>query len=144
MSYADITIRDIFEVTRSGKSRENKYEIAYAWVEAENIMELRMLISSWFDLLESGEADGRHPSLNFTATQEEADHVIDELEADFTLERARFPDSDPNNGPGFNRLLPHSRVAFLEEIREKLKSSEQITDEANKRVNSGEVIPPEQ
>ena len=143
MSYADITIDQIFEVTRAGKNRHDRYVMAYAWIEAENIMDLRQLISNWFQLIETGESDGTYPSINSSITQKEADHLIEELDADFQIERARFPDSDPEAGPAFVRLLPHSRLAFVEEIKKILKQSDQLEYEARKRIDSGEIIPPE-
>lgn len=117
---------------------------AVAWLEAENIFAVFQLIIAWFKLMESGEAANRYPSPGGTVTQEQADLLISELDADFAKESNRWPvDAEGKAwGPEFSRLLPHSRRAFAEEIRAILKTEAQILAEALERLAKGEKLPP--
>ena len=112
-------------------------------------MAIRNLVCRWFELLQAGQADGRYPDPQWqqpkgkkSLTPELADHLIAELDADFELERHRFPESDPDNGPAFHRLKPWARMAFAQEFWGLAKTEAQIEEEAHYRLKSGEKLPP--
>jgi hypothetical protein len=121
---------------------------ARAWVEAENVYEIWKLVQRWFELMNSGEAanrfpdpywdDSKHPDKH-ALTQEIADAFIEEMDADFMLEKSRF---QGRLAPEFARLPAHARLAFVQEAYPLIKTSKQINQEAEMRLASGETLPP--
>ena len=121
---------------------------ARAWVEAENIFQMWELVQKWFELMESGEAENRYPdpfwkdedfSDKVLLTQEVAHAFIEEMDADFMLEKNRF---QGRLAPEFARLPAHARMAFVQDAYKIIKTSHQINDETDKRLSSGDSLPP--
>jgi hypothetical protein len=121
---------------------------ARAWVEAENVYEVWKLVQHWFDLMNSGEAMNRFPDPywddskypdKYVLTQEIADAFIEEMDADFMLEKSRF---QGRLAPEFARLPAHARLAFVQEAYPLIKTSSQISQEAERRLAAGETLPP--
>ena len=137
MSYANITVRLIYESISDVPIRAEK------WVEAENIFAVREYVCNWFDKLENGEADDIEPDpFKPIPSQEETEHLVEELEADFMREHHRFLNLDKTAGPGFARLKPQARLAFVQGIREIKLTNKQIRIETERRLTAGEALPP--
>jgi hypothetical protein len=120
---------------------------ACAWVEAENIYEVWKLVQEWYELMESGEAANRFPDPFWkdedypgkaTLTQDVADTFIEELDADFMLEKNRF---HGRLAPEFSRLPPHARMALVQEAYKIIKTSAAIEQETKERLAAGEKLP---
>ena len=120
---------------------------ACAWVEAENIYEVWKLVQEWYEFMESGEAANRFPDPFWndedypgkaTLTQDVADTFIEELDADFMLEKNRF---HGRLAPEFSRLPPHARMALVQEAYKIIKTSAAIEQETKERLAAGEKLP---
>ncbi len=119
------------------------FNLACAWVEAENVWEVRKLVCRWFDDLESGAANVQYPDpFKSTLSQEEADSLIKELDEEFYREKGRWGSLSVEAGPEFSRLASHARIVFVEELKAVLKSRDEIIEEARERLESGEQLPP--
>ncbi|MCH8986614.1 hypothetical protein IIA94_00375 [Patescibacteria group bacterium] len=117
-------------------------------MEAENIYEAWKLVQRWFEMMESSEAQYRHPDPRWNGedypnkvplTQKVADRFIEEMDADFLLEKSRF---EGKEAPDFARLPSHARLAFVQEAYGILKTTKEISKEAEKRFATGEIMPP--
>lgn len=123
---------------------------AKAWVEAENAIEIWGLIQEWFEMLENNTAIHQYPDIFWEndkypdlkpLTQDVADEFVEELDADFMLEKNRF---QGRGAPDFNRLAPHSRMAFAQAFYRITMSEKQITEKARELVDAGTKIPPKE
>ena len=123
---------------------------ARAWVEAENVYEVWKLVQRWYELIDSDEAVNHYPDPNWddsqhpgkvSLTQDVADTFIEEMDADFMLEKSRF---QGRLSPDFARLPSHARLALAQEAYGIMKTSSDINAEADKRLDAGEVLPPAQ
>ena len=121
---------------------------ARAWVEAENVYEVWNLVQRWFELIDSGDAVNHYPDPNWddsqhpgkvSLTQDVADTFIEEMDADFMLEKNRF---QGRLAPEFSRLPAHARIAFVQQAYGVIKTSVEIKAEAERRVGEGETFPP--
>jgi hypothetical protein len=121
---------------------------ARAWVEAENVYQMWALVQKWFEMMESGEAIHRYPDPfwkdddypgKVPLNQDVADTFIEEMDADFMLEKSRF---QGRSAPEFARLPPHARLAFVQDAYKIIKTSGQIQKEAEERLAAGETLPP--
>ena len=121
---------------------------ARAWIEAENVYEVWKLVQSWFELMDSGEALNRYPDPHWDDAkhpgklplgQDVADSFIEEMDADFMLEKSRF---QGRLAPEFARLPQHARLAFVQDAYNIMKTSGDINKEAERRLSSGEALPP--
>lgn len=119
-----------------------------AWVEAENNSAVFAVLMRWFGLMQAGTADQQYPDPTWkqfespglrALTPEVADELIAEIEADFEIEKNRYPEGV---GPGYYRLMPHARMALAQELYKALKTDAQIKAEAEARRASGETLPP--
>ena len=99
-------------------------------------------------MMESSEAQYRHPDPRWNGedypnkvplTQKVADRFIEEMDADFLLEKSRF---EGKEAPDFARLPSHARLAFVQEAYGILKTTKEISKEAEKRFATGEIMPP--
>ena len=123
---------------------------ALAWVEAENTVEAWNLVQEWFEMMESRVADDQYPDIfwedgNYPflkpLTQTLADELIDEIDADFMLEKSRMETAN-KSAPEFSRLAPHARMAFAQAIYRTTLSNEEMSDKAQKLVEDKVQIPP--
>lgn len=150
MDYSDTTIQHLYDQCGSSyystppPSPEMR---ATSWVEAENIQAAYAILIKWFGYMQRGQADLKYPDPKFVTplgwkplTQELADLLIKEIAEDYEIEHARFPGG---RGPGFDRLLPHSRLALAQELMLVLKSEKEINEEAKQRLAAGEILPPQ-
>mgnify|MGYP001610454007 FL=1 len=117
------------------------FQAACAWTEASNTMVVWKLIQRWFERMEDGTAEKAYPSfraMKRQVTQEMADELVEELDADFEIEHHRFPEG---YGPEFCRLSSLARLAFAQEMAQVMKTDEEIQAEAAKRLAEGELMP---
>ena len=103
MSYEDMTIKELYTSLKYSSTSHRIYgsiltaeEVACDWVEAENMMAIRLVLIEWFDALQDGTANDRYlDPTNMEApvgrpiTQERADLFVEELEDDMLKEKAR-------------------------------------------------------
>lgn len=145
MPWYDVTPEKMMDSCRLDWATKDKPE-AYAYVEAENVAKVWEMVQEWFEAMESGEAWNRYPDPDWVdppgrkpLTQEVADAMIDEMDADFDLEKNRYPDG---RGPEFKRLPPHARLALAQGLRAILKTPGEIEQETEERLAKGEQLPP--
>ncbi len=152
MPYYNVTPHTLYQSCMSSawewSGGDDPLTRARAWVEAENVFEMWQLVQQRFELMESGEAADRYPDPFWRdddypekrpLSQEVADSFIEEMDADFMLEKSRF---QGRLAPEFARLPDASRLAFVQEGYKIVKTSAEIQKEAEKRLESGEVLPP--
>ena len=129
-------------------TKDDSLSKALAWVEAENTVVTWKLFQAWFEMMESGIADDQYPDIFWKdddyptlkpLTQDLADELIAEIDADFMLEQSRFRE---RSAPEFDRLVPHARMAFAQAVYRVTLSSEEIARKAEELVKDGETIPP--
>ena len=113
---------------------------AREWVEAENIFAVREVIIEWFNAMNEGVANDRYPDpLNLEGppgeliTEERADEFVE------ALEQARFKGLGKEEGPGFPRLEPHARIAFMQAMWQVMKTDKQLRLEAKERLESEDL-----
>jgi hypothetical protein len=139
-NYANIDVHDLY---KTSFKVEGIISDAERWVFCENMMEIRLRIIQWWYWIEDGSAEKKYPDPTDTSIlQERADKFISELEDDMLKEKNRWKALSKNAGPGFDRLLPHARIAMAQDIMRMFKPSKQIRNEAGKRVQDGEHLPP--
>ena len=152
MPYWNVTPHAMFQSCindTSWKNMEPNLKKACAWVQAVNTYDIHELHSEIFNALESGEAEKWSPDADWSPslppeeklvpTQELADLYIEELIADYELEKRRFPDG---NGPGFERLTGPARFYVAQRAYDIQMTIRQIVTEAERRLANGEVLPP--
>lgn len=146
MPYYNVGVRTLYETCRSHYSGHPLQE-AMAWIEAEDIVAVWKIVQAWFERMEDGTARHRFPDPFWDharwgrkrpLTQQIADRIIAEMDADFEIERARFPQGV---GPEFARLPPHARLAFAQEVYGVIKTEGEIEEEATRRTRRGERFP---
>ena len=152
MPYYNVTTSTLYQSCLSGfwewSDRDDPMVKARAWVEAENIFEMWKLVQEWFELMHNGEADNRYPDPYWNdedypgkvpLNQEVADEFIEEMDADFMIEKNRF---QGRLAPEFSRLPAHARIAFVQDAYKIMKTSTDIEKEAEERLGAGESLPP--
>ena len=152
MPYYNVTPHTLYQSCMSSawewSGGDDPVTRARAWVEAENVYEVWKLVQRWFDLIESGNAEHRYPDPHWDddaytgkvgLTQDVADKFIEEMDSDFMLEKSRF---QGRLAPEFIRLPAHSRLAFVQDAYQILKTSVDINSEAESRLAEGEALPP--
>lgn len=157
MPYYNVTVNTLYQSCMKndwGSLRnDDPFNRALAWVEAENVYEMWTLVQKWFEVMESGEAIHRYPDPfwrdddypgKVPLTQDVADKFIEEMDADFYLEKSRFRDGQGimREPPDFSRLPPHARLAFVQDAYKIIKTSSEIRKEAEERLAAGETLPP--
>lgn len=145
MPWYDVTPEKMMDSCRLDWATKDRPE-AYAYVEAENVARVWEVVQEWYEAMESGDASDRYPDPDWTdppgrrnLTQELADAMILEMDADFDLEKNRYPDG---RGPEFKRLPAHARLAFAQQLRLVMKSPAEIEQETRERLAKGEPLPP--
>ncbi|MCI0441240.1 MAG: hypothetical protein L0177_19230 [Chloroflexi bacterium] len=152
MPYYNVTPQTLYQSCMSSawewSGSDDPLTRARAWVEAENIYAMWKLVQEWFEMMESGEAFNRYPDPfwkdddypdKLPLTQDVVDIFIQEMDADFMLEKSRF---QGRLAPEFARLPPHARMAFVQDSYKLIKTSSQIQKEAEGRLAAGETLPP--
>ena len=154
MPYYNVTPHTLFQSVLSANNSMFGYTVGdplvthKAWHEAVNIYECWKVVQIWFELIESGEAIHRYPDPfwkdedhpEFTSlTQEVADKFISEMDEDFMVEKSRF---QGRSAPEFERLPPHSRLAFVQELYGLIKSSVELQCMAEDSTEQGLELPP--
>jgi len=148
-SYANMTVAELYtSVKFSYPYVSTSEDAAVGWIEAENIFDVRAIIIEWFDALNDGTANDRYPDPiclegppGKPITEERADKFIEELEADMLKEWMRFGSLGREAGPGFDRLEPHARMAFMQAVWQVMKTMDQIQEEAAERTKAKELPP---
>ena len=145
-----MTVKEIYASLKYSPTSNRTYgtvltaeEAACDWVEAENMMDIRRVLIEWFDELQDGTANDRYPDptkmeapVGKPITQERANLFVEELEDDMLIEKARFRGLKKEAGPGYTRLEPHARVAFMQSMWRTMMTAEEIKAEARKRLKS--------
>src|SRR3989344_2344975 len=150
MPYYEVTPYELYPSCLSGwDGGKTLLDRACAWVEAVNTYDVHELHAQVFRALESGEAYTWVPDLHWKPkfppeqkrppTMELAHEYVGELEADYEIERGRFPEG---RGPDFKRLPPPARLRFLQLAYDVQLARGQILEEARRRLAAGEVLPP--
>ncbi len=149
MPYYNVTTHTLYQSIISadwGMNTRTAIEKAEQWVEAENTTAVFALISAWFELIESGEAELKQPDPFWESpeskaplTLEVADKFISEMDEDFMMERSRF---QGRLAPEFSRLSPQARMAFMQAVYGVILTTVEIKAEAARRLGMGEEIPP--
>lgn len=152
MPYYNVTPHTLYQSCMSSAwewaGNDDPLTRARAWVEAENVYEVWKLVQQWFELMESGDAHNRYPDPFWNdadhpdkvqLTQEVTDSFIEEMDADFMLEKSRF---QGRLAPEFARLPAHSRFAFVQDAYRLIKTTNDIQAEAEQRLAAGETMPP--
>ncbi len=152
MAYKDLSTTMLYHamtdywLPRAPNASEGR---ACAWVEAAYTFAIRSVLQRWFELIEAGTAEDRRPDPFWTCpagkkplTQELADLLIAELDADFYVEQGRFDHMNKLAGPDFLRLTPSARLALCQELYGLLRTDEEIMAEARARLQAGELVPP--
>ena len=152
MPYDNVTPHTLYQSCRSssweGSDRNDTITQARAWIEAENIYKVWELVQKWFDHMKSGDAANRYPDPYWKdddypdkapLTQEVVDRFIEEMDADFMLEKNRF---QGRLAPEFARLPAHARMDFVQEVYKIIKTTAEIEKEAEERLEAGEALPP--
>ena len=157
--YANTTVEIIYNSVRFSTPRllipdetpeeralGEKRQAAAEWVEAENIFAVRAVIIEWFNALNDGTANDRYPDPTCLEgppgepiTEERADKFVEELEDDMLKESVRFRGLGKEVGPGFPRLEPHARLAFMQAMWQVMKTKEQIKSEALERIRTKDL-----
>ena len=151
MSYSNMTVREIWENARwsnderagwtKRQTESRVFRDAYAWVEAENIMLVREIVCRYFDALQADTLeDFAANPFDTTVTQDMADKLVEELDADFQIESGRFPDGGV--GPEMHRLPPEKRLAMAQEVFASIMTSQQIMAEVKRRKKAKIPTPP--
>ena len=154
MPYYNVTAHTLYQSCMSSawewSGGDDPVMRARAWVEAENVYEVWKLVQSWFEFIDSDEAVNHYPDPNWddsqypgkvSLTQDVADTFIEEMDADFMLEKSRF---QGRLSPEFARLPGHARLAFVQDAYGIMKTSADINAEADERLAAGEILPPAQ
>lgn len=155
VGYFDVGVVDLYKALRRRRYyhpsfvgvvdlyKENQLHDAIDWVEAENTFAVRGVVSEWFDALERGEGLQRYPDpRRKDASQEKADKLLSEMDADFELEIARFEGLHVEKGPEFSRFPPYTRLALAQSIHDVMMSVNEIEREAVRRLKEGIETPP--
>lgn len=153
VSYENMAVEELYVSLKYSSTSHRIYgsiltaeEVACDWVEAENMMAIRLILIEWFDALQDGTANDRYPDpLNMEApagkpiTQERADLFVEELEEDMLMEKARFRGLKREAGPGYTRLEPHARIAFMQAVWRVMLTPEEIKSEARRRLKKKDL-----
>lgn len=131
MDYTKTKTEDFFKSIISNWNGDSEA----AWLQAENLMELRELFIKWYKYIENGEAENIYPDPFFkkNISQELADNIINIIENDFLLEKGRWEGLKVNSGPGYTRLSPSAKIAFVQQISKIYKNTSQILKETNEK-----------
>lgn len=141
-TYSNLTVADLYQGDVY-KDMSKPLECAYYWVEAENVWLVRATVAKWFDWLNEDVANKHYPDTRGKMfTQERADAFVEALEDDMMREESRFSQLGKDAGPGFLRLEPHARVAFMQDVWLVMKTKEELWDEAGRRLGAGIKAPP--
>ena len=121
-------------------------DVVQGRVEAENVEEVWRLVKRWFDIMQAGEAQNMLPDPFWqpkpgrrAISPEVADHLVSEIDEDFSNERARYIKGSDGvaRGPEFLRLPPHARLAFAQQVWDVMMTGAEIEAEAVKRWTRG-------
>ena len=157
--YANTTVEIIYNSVRFSTPRVHlpdeteeeralgeKRQAAAEWIEAENVFDVRAVLIEWFDALNDGTANDRYPDPTCLEgppgepiTEERADKFVEVLEDDMLKESGRFRGLGKEVGPGFPRLEPHARLAFMQAVWQVMKTKEQIKLEAIDRIRTKDL-----
>lgn len=141
-TYTNLTVADLYAGDVI-KNTDKPLECAYYWIEAENMWMVRVIISKWFRWLNEGVANNHYPDLRQKVfSRERADAFIEALEDDMMIEEPRFSHLNRDAGPGFDRLVPHARQAFIQDVWSVLKTRAELWAEAEQRLKAGIRTPP--
>lgn len=150
MAYYEVTPHALFNscISEWG-DRDDPLARACAWVDAVNKYDVFELYQQWFDKMETGEAfrlgpdpswdDDEYPDKR-PLTLELATKYLEELDADFLIEKNRFRG---RKAPEFSRIAgTPASLAFMQQVYRVQKTSSQIQKEAQARLAAGQELPP--
>lgn len=121
---------------------------ACMWVACVNTYDTYKLVIQWFWRMEEGGLDTIEPDPDWRTgdypekaklTQDLADAWVEGIDEDFNIEKGRFRGRNP---PEFLRLPGPARIALMQEVYRVQMSTAQIRQEAERRLEEGEELPP--
>lgn len=125
---ADLSQQDLEHIAKLlGEAQRHSYQAQFRW-EALVKRVIRVL-QDWFEALEAGTANHRHPSIDCTVTDEQANQLIDIVDDFFENEVTKYPEYWANRKhvdapPQFARLEVHARKSLAEDLRSVLEGAE--------------------
>ena len=144
MPYHNVNAHTLYQSCISAswdwQNKDDSLSKALAWVEAENTVMIWKLFQAWFEMMESGIADDQYPDIFWKdddypflkpLTQDIADELIAEIDADCMLEQSRFRQ---RSAPAFDRLVPPARMASSPAVYRVTGSGEGIARKAGELV----------
>lgn len=119
------------DVERVAKLLEQSHKQAYqaqARWEAQ-VKRVIGVLQDWFEAMEAGTANHRHPSIGCSVTDDQANRLIDVIDESFEKEITKYPEYWANRKqveapPQFYRLELHARKALAEDLRSVLEGTE--------------------
>lgn len=110
-----------------GEAHKQGYQAQVRWEAL--VKRVIGVLQDWFEAMEGGIANHRHPSIGCTVTDEQANRLIDVIDDFFENEVTKYPEYWTNRKqvdapPQFSRLELHARKALAEDLRCVLEGAE--------------------
>jgi heme oxygenase len=119
----------IEQIVRQIAQEQKRYYLTQARWEAL-VRRLIGVLQDWFEAMEEGTANHRHPSIDCTITDEQANRLIGTIDESFEDEITKYPEywakREAERPPEFSRLELHARRALAEELRRVIAESEEM------------------
>jgi len=119
------------DIERIAKLLEESHKQAYqAQARWESLVKRVIgVLQDWFEAMEEGTANHRHPSIGCSVTDEQANRLIGAIDDSFENEITKYPEYWANRKqveapPQFSRLELHARRALAEDLRSVLEGAE--------------------
>jgi len=125
---ADTPREDIEHIAKLiGEAHKQSYQAQARWEAL--VKRVIGVLQNWFEAIEGGTANHRHPSIGCTVTDEQANRLIDLIDDFFENEVTKYPEYWSNRKqvdapPQFLRLELQARRALAEDLRSVLEGAE--------------------
>jgi hypothetical protein len=125
---SDIPQEDVERIVRLlGEAQKHSYQAQARWEAL--VKRVIGVLQDWFEAMEEETAFHRHPSIDCTLTDEQANRLIDVIDNFFESEVTKYPEYWANRKqvdapPQFSRLKLHARKALAEDLRSVLEEAE--------------------
>lgn len=109
-----------------GEAQKQSYQAQVRWEAL--VKQVIGVLQDWFEAIEAQTANHRHPSIDCSVTDEQANRLIDVIDDFFENEVTKYPEYWANRKhveapPQFLRLELHARKAMAEDLRGVLKGA---------------------
>jgi len=124
----DIPRQDLERIEKLlGEAHKRGYQAQVRWEAL--VKRVIGVLQDWFEAIEGETANHRHPSIDCTVTDEQANRLIDAIDDFFENEVTKYPEYWVNRKhvdapPQFSRLELHARKALAEDLRSVLEGAE--------------------